>query len=698
MRVNLNKKRGEMVFLVLVIILLAVLIFPHPARAGWLDLGLEGIVNGIVTLILNFVQNAISFFAELLDKFVQWQTDNTVYGVVVVDQSWTIIRNFVNMFFILILIVMAFGTIFDIKKYTWREMLAPFLISALLINFSLTIGQYIITIANGLSGIFLKQIGQVSGTFAQGFSMVGIATSGATDLISGIAKVDITVIFAVIFLTIVMLAFAAAAIFSLVRILALWFLLIISPIAWIGYSLPGLRGQTWSAWWKHFFCWCFFLPYYLFFVMFAVIFVKNRGTIPPIPGSNTTAGMTATDFLFYALSLAFLIGGLVVARKMACASGTGIKTVFGKIEGGVRRYAPGARYVRAIGAGVQATAKRVEEQGLPGKLGAVYEGTQAEKQRTARFGERFQQILGFRESFAAQKEFVNNSNKEYEAIKQQYDMGHIDITAIKQGVATNKASNPKGFAFRKMLGEVGQLDAITARETLSALSNNPFASSDFVKNSSEKGKLSALRGEDIRAMAAAQNVPGVGDFSDLRTNVAARKQLYKHIQANASVASGLSQDQFDNAMSMFGGPTTAEGTTFLKEVGKIRPDLAATFIENYERAHPPSGRSAKLRLDVIASNITSAKDVGGMHKDVWNDSDFRQALFNELRSRSGRGTNALRNYLTNLQESIRESADSTARKTDKQALVNAFIASVRAIPPTTPLTTAIPPPASPTIP
>ncbi len=249
-----------------------------------------------------------------------------------------------------------------------------------------------------------------------------------------------------------------------------------------------------------------------------------------------------------------------------------------------------------------------------------------------------------------------------------------------------------------MLGEVGQLDAVTARETLSALSNNPFASSDFVKNSSEKGKLSALRGEDIRAMAAAQNVPGVGDFSDLKTNIAARKQLYKHIQANASVASGLSQDQFDNAMSMFGGPTTAEGAAFLKEVGKIRPDLAATFVESYEHAHPPSGRPARLRLDIIASNITSARDVGGMHVNVWNDATFRQALFNELRSRSGRGTNALRNYLTNLQESIRESADSIARKTEKQALVNAFMAGIRTIPPATPLTTAIPPPASPAIP
>lgn len=365
----------KLIPLLVAIILLAVFVPQHFVRAGWLDFvfsdsTLGSIINGITVLILNFVEKAISFFADLFDKFIQYQTNNAIYGVVVVDQSWTIIRNFVNMFFILILIIMAFGTIFDIQKYTWREMLAPFLIAALLVNFSLTIGQYIITAANGLSSVFLKQTGAVSGTFAQGFNQVGIATSGNTDLISSTGEVVITAIFAVIFLAVVMLAFATAAIFSLVRIFILWFLLIISPIAWIGYSLPNLRGQTWGEWWKHFFCWCFFLPYYLFFVMFAVIFVKNRGTIPPVPGSGSTAGLAGTDFLFYSLSLIFLIGGLAVARKMACASGSGVRTVFGKIEGGVKKYAPGAAYVRGAWGGLKARGEEIQEKGVLGIGGA----------------------------------------------------------------------------------------------------------------------------------------------------------------------------------------------------------------------------------------------------------------------------------------------------------------------------------------
>ncbi len=472
------------------IILLAVLIFPHSARAGWLDFAfssstLGGIINGIVALILNFVEKAISFFADLFDKFIQWQTNNAIYGVVVVDQSWTIIRNFVNMFFILILIVMAFGTIFDIKQYTWREMLAPFLISALLVNFSLTIGQYIITVANGLSGIFLKQIGQVSGTFAQGFNAVGIATSGSANLINGSGEVIVTLIFAIIFLTIVMLAFAAAAIFSLVRIFALWFLLIISPIAWIGYSLPNLRKQTWGEWWKQFFCWCFFLPYYLFFVMFAVIFVKNRGTIPPIPGSNTTAGMTGTDFLFYGLSLIFLIGGLVIARKMACASGTGLKTVFGKIEGGVRRYAPGAAYVRGGVAGLKARGEEIQEKGVLGIGGAQRGRLQEARGKGWVAGiPGLGQVPGAREE--ASRAMAAETDKELKKLQT------LNLTLDQLNEKLKSGSKPEKLAAFKLKAENGWLEASdldTINKTIGEAGGGKTVLGASIIQSLKKGKF-----------------------------------------------------------------------------------------------------------------------------------------------------------------------------------------------------------------
>lgn len=385
----MSKKKLQITAIFLVITLLAVLIPQHQARAGsWWDptswpgtavnyftakivsATVGEIVMNIGTLVVTVEMSAIKWAAELLDGFISLQTNYAIYDITVVTGSWTIIRNFVNLFFILVLIIMAFGTIFDIQKYTWRNMLPSFLIAALLINFSLAIGQYIITVANGLSSIFLKEVqkaavGGISAAFAQGAGIAGGAT------IDTVAGIYVQAMFSVVFLGIFMLALLATALFSLARMFMLWFLLIISPIAWFGYTMPGLRGQTWSAWWKHFLCWCFWLPYFLFFVMFAVIFINTKGTLPMPAGFMSNVGNSVG---FYVLSLIFLIGGMFMARKLACASGTGVSMAFGKIETGVRKYAPGAAYVRAkyTGAkeGLAERGAEIQEKGMFGIGGA----------------------------------------------------------------------------------------------------------------------------------------------------------------------------------------------------------------------------------------------------------------------------------------------------------------------------------------
>ena len=359
--------------LIAMVILLAVLVPQHFASAIC-PVDITDCLTSLNSFMLTFLGSAIGWAAGLLNSFIQLQTDGTVFGVKVIEDSWTIIRNFVNLFFILVLIIMAFGTIFDIKKYTWKEMLAPFLIAALLINFSLAIGQYIITISNGLARVFLNEIvrsGGVSETFATGSSIVKLAAGGEADLLTGVSQVAMTGIFSLVFLAIVFLALFSAFIFSIARLFVLWFLLIISPIAWFGYALPNLRQKTWNSWWDNFLCWCFFLPYYLFFMMFAVIFINAKDSFPPIAGGNFPGiQMLGNDLMVYGISLVFLVGGLGIARKLACASGSYVGKTFGAIETGVRKYAPGAAYVRGGVAGLKERGAELQEKGVLGIGGA----------------------------------------------------------------------------------------------------------------------------------------------------------------------------------------------------------------------------------------------------------------------------------------------------------------------------------------
>ena len=112
--------------------------------------------------MLSFAGEAISRVAEALKYVISSNAQKLAtganIGTNVVEQSWTIIRDFVNMFFILFLIIMAFGTIFDIQKYNWKNLLPSFLVAALLVNFSLAISRYVIELGNGLSSVFLSQI------------------------------------------------------------------------------------------------------------------------------------------------------------------------------------------------------------------------------------------------------------------------------------------------------------------------------------------------------------------------------------------------------------------------------------------------------------------------------------------------------------------------------------------------------------
>lgn len=398
-----KKSRTLVVFVFLTIILLAVLVPQHQANA-WCA-SVSGCATDIGKFILGLVGQAVSWFAQAFDAFIRYQTDSGVYNIVVVDQGWTIIRNFVNMLFILVLIITAFGTIFDIQKYSWKNMLAPFIIAALLINFSLAIGQYIITVSNGLASVFLEQIassGSLSERLAQGFSPgnVPTATLGAGGIViagaDAMFNTSTTLIFGIVWLIIMLIVFLSLFIFAIFRLLALWFLLIISPIAWFGYALPNLRANMWNKWWEHFLCWCFFLPYYLFFLMFAVIFINSKDSIPGVSSTASVAlgTMTLNNILFYGVTLVLLIYGLAMAKKMACASGTYVGAAFGRIEAGVRKYAPGAGYVRSVGTGIKTGAeeklKEYQERGVPiPGTGYRYGGEQAERLRAARVAERF---------------------------------------------------------------------------------------------------------------------------------------------------------------------------------------------------------------------------------------------------------------------------------------------------------------------
>ena len=264
----------------------------------------------------------------------------------------------------------------------------------------------------------------------------------------------------------------------------------------------------------------------------------------------------------------------------------------------------------------------------------------------------------------------------------KYGRGAAAVTALRTETGKHKADSAEGFAYRKVMGELGQTDDATLAEVIRSNRNNPNAVVDFIKNSSEKGKLSAATEYELINMATAS-----GAYTDMATDFPARVELFKHIQGNAKIASMLTEPQFEEGLELFGGPKTADGANYLKEMAKVRPD----YVANYNDTHyiPPTTPPGvpvpprPSRESLMAKSLTNVQDIAKMPINLWGkitgytgagapifdpafpgDIDFQRTLYDKLRV-LGLPRSRL-SFRSNLERYIQEAGLSI---TDKQALI-----------------------------
>jgi len=93
-----------------------------------------------------------------------------------VVKGWAIVRDLCNMFFIVILLVIAFATILRVEGYDIKKMVPKLIIMAILINFSKTICGLIIDAADLIMNAFVSAFtGSMSGNLT---TMLGLPALG----------------------------------------------------------------------------------------------------------------------------------------------------------------------------------------------------------------------------------------------------------------------------------------------------------------------------------------------------------------------------------------------------------------------------------------------------------------------------------------------------------------------------------------
>ncbi|HEX5430297.1 MAG TPA: hypothetical protein VFX17_04475 [Patescibacteria group bacterium] len=275
---------------------------------SWFLAGIFNVINSFLLFVVSLSGEIINYAAS---QSLGWTFPSFV------DVGWRILLDFMNMFFILALIIMSLATILRRPdNYNARKLILNLILMALLINFSKVIAMVLIDASNMVMRVFSSHwIG-----YQQYWSTLGTASFvlSSVNPLKQFAG-EITRIFTMLLIT---ASYGAIAVLLLLRYIGLSVLVMLSPVAYALYILPATSSLA-KQWWQYFTKYLIWGPAAFFFLYLGQIFVQK--------GSSMT-GDTTFDALYIAI---FFWMALFVCKKAGMlGSGAILKAADGFWMGG----------------------------------------------------------------------------------------------------------------------------------------------------------------------------------------------------------------------------------------------------------------------------------------------------------------------------------------------------------------------------
>lgn len=294
---------------------------------GWIVYGIVWALGHLLTLMMN-----------VLVWIAQWS--NFINAPAVVS-GWKIVRDICNMFFVVIMLIIAFATILRVKDYTYEKLLPKLIIMAILINFSKMICGLLTDVSQVVMLTFVNSFKDVGGTNLT--NILGLDTLMAIDGKGGDSEADnITAwsimgsyVLALVYVIIALITIVTMVVMLAVRIVMIWIYVVLSPLAYLLGAFPAGKKYA-SEWWKEFTKNLIVGPVLAFFIWlsFAALgtqdAVSSSGikTDTPTDSEFSQGGSSALteagspdNMLNFVISIAMLYGGLTVAKSIGGAAG-----------------------------------------------------------------------------------------------------------------------------------------------------------------------------------------------------------------------------------------------------------------------------------------------------------------------------------------------------------------------------------------
>ncbi|OGY55941.1 MAG: hypothetical protein A2912_03070 [Candidatus Buchananbacteria bacterium RIFCSPLOWO2_01_FULL_40_23b] len=313
------------------------------------------ILGVFVGWIIGLLGSLITLLAGALAKLMAY---NDFIKASAVQTGWTIVRDVSNLFFVLILLIIAIGTILRIENYSFKKLLPKVIIMAVLVNFSKTIAGLIIDFAQVVMMTFAASfIAIISGNLFGTLHIQDIiqqgkeaAQSSGEDI--GFINLAVTGLIAILMLIVAAMVILVILVVILMRMIMLWILVVLSPLAYILAAFP--QGQRYAQqWWQEFSKYVIIGPVLAFFLWLSFSIAGEGGAIrvnelqqEQVQNLNGVAQSSGVDariftgignidnFLSYIIGIGMLMGALMITQQMGVAGGSFAGSMFNRIRQG----------------------------------------------------------------------------------------------------------------------------------------------------------------------------------------------------------------------------------------------------------------------------------------------------------------------------------------------------------------------------
>ena len=299
---------------------------------------------GLFTTIINLfwipiASTIFTWAGSLLDITIQYSLNTANFKVSAVDEGWKLIRDLVNMGFIFIMLYIAISTILQLSSYNIKSMLVKLIIAAVFINFSLFITRVVMDAGNIVAQNFYNSFEIENGQPSLSKSLSKYLDmeaqfkkpgTGASAVIGGVPGY-VGSIMRLLTICVALYVFLSVVFMFVGRIIAFFFLMIFSPIGFIGAVFPGASGAA-TKWRKTLIDQTLVAPVFIILIYLAAKLIIGQVTkinLDDYVDPAVTKSLAADFFFSYLIIIGFLLMAKKITKQLGGEMGAMVEK-FGK--------------------------------------------------------------------------------------------------------------------------------------------------------------------------------------------------------------------------------------------------------------------------------------------------------------------------------------------------------------------------------